>query len=164
MKEAAPSIPPRNGEGDHSAKPNGGGVIPPGLRTTTKAIRAARRERRTNNLPEILLWRELRKRPEGHKFRRHHPFGDYVMDFAHLPSRLCIEIDGEAHSRGDRPARDDRRDRTLAAAGFRTLRIPARDVLTNLEGVLTAILAARAASPLHHRASPGGPPPRSGEV
>ncbi|MCM8732121.1 endonuclease domain-containing protein [Hephaestia sp. MAHUQ-44] len=123
----------------------------------------ARNQRRSNNLPEILLWRELRKHPGGHKFRRQHPFGNYVMDFAHLPSRLCIEVDGEAHARGDRPIRDERRDRILATAGFRTLRVPARHVLTNLDDVLTAILAA-CASPLHHRPAAGGPPPRAGEV
>jgi very-short-patch-repair endonuclease len=162
MGKALPT-PPRHGEGDRSAQPNGGGAIPAGLRATRKAIRIARRERRSNNLPEILLWRELRKRPGGFKFRRQHPFADYAMDFAHLPSRLCIEIDGEAHARGARPGRDERRDRELAAAGFRTLRIPASDLLSDLESVLTAILAA-CGQPLHHRAVPGGPPPRTGEV
>ena len=33
------------------------------------------------SLPEVLLWRELKKRPSGLKFRRQHPYGHYILDF-----------------------------------------------------------------------------------
>jgi very-short-patch-repair endonuclease len=87
----------------------------------------------------------------------------YVVDFACLERRLAIEIDGEAHSIGDNPRRDRIRDGVLAEAGFKTLRIAARDVLDNLEGVLTLILTTCGYRPLHHDAARRGPPPRSGE-
>jgi len=74
-----------------------------------------------------------------------------------------IEVDGEAHSMGDNPRRDAKRDAILAEAGFDTLRIAARDVLNNLDGVLTFVLTACANRPLHHDAARRGPPPRSGE-
>jgi very-short-patch-repair endonuclease len=64
---------------------------------------------------------------------------------------------------GNNPRRDAMRDDVLADAGFRTLRIPARDVLDNLEGVLSLISFACASRPLHHDAARRGPPPRSGE-
>jgi very-short-patch-repair endonuclease len=96
--------------------------------------------RRTLKLPEGLLWRELRKRPAGLKFRRQHPAGRYVLDFFCAERRLAIEVDGEAHSRGDRPARDAERDLWLRAQGVRVLRIPARDVLSNLDGVVRHIV------------------------
>ena len=64
---------------------------------------------------------------------------------------------------GDRPQRDSERDMILAGVGFDTLRIPARDVLDNLEGVLTLILTACGTRPLHRSAALSGPPPRSGE-
>jgi very-short-patch-repair endonuclease len=64
---------------------------------------------------------------------------------------------------GDRPNRDSNRDATLAEAGFETLRIAARDVLNNLEGVLQLISLACAQRPLHRSATQSGPPPRSGE-
>ena len=122
-------------------------------------IAIARKLRRKLTLPEGLLWRELRKRPAGLKFRRQHPAGPYVLDFVCMSARLAIEVDGEAHSRGSNPARDETRDQWLLSQGYRTLRIPAREVLGNLEGVLKHIFSS--CEPLHHVSH--GPPPRTGE-
>ena len=66
---------------------------------------------------------------------------DYVLDFYCAPAMLAIEVDGEAHARGDRPARDAVRDAWLASQGVRVLRYPAKEVLTNLEGVVRQIIA-----------------------
>jgi very-short-patch-repair endonuclease len=135
------------------------------LFASDEAFKIAKRERRSGNLPEVLIWRELRKRPGGYKFRRHHPLSELVLDFACLGCCLAIEIDGEAHNRGDRPERDEVSDAFLRSRGFSVLRIPARYVLKDLAGAITAIVAAcDERSPLHHRAAPGGPPPRAGEV
>jgi very-short-patch-repair endonuclease len=114
----------------------------PVLSASANARQLARRERQSGNLPEVLIWRELRKRPGGYKFRRQHPLSEIVLDFACLERRLAIEIDGEAHNRGDRPARDGRRDAYLATRGFAVLRLPARYVLENLEGAIATIVAA----------------------
>ena len=124
-------------------------------------IAKARKLRREMSLPEVLLWQQLRERPGGFKFRHQHPAGPFVLDFACLAARLAIEVDGEAHDRGRHPAHDDSRDEWLMAQGYRTLRIPAREVLTNMEGVLAHILAH--CQPLHHPPAADGPPPRSGE-
>ncbi|WP_298286725.1 endonuclease domain-containing protein [Novosphingobium sp.] len=135
------------------------------LSASDAAFKVAKRERRSGNLPEVLIWRELRKRPGGFKFRRQHPIGSFVLDFACLERRLGIEIDGTAHDRGDRPERDKRRDDELKRRGFRVLRIPARDVLVDLDAAIRGIVAAcDDQSPLHHQPLAGGPPPRSGEV
>ena len=80
------------------------------LNAPIKTVRNARRLRSEMSLPEVLLWRELRKRPGGFKFRRQYPEGRYVLDFACLEARLGIEVDGEAHDRGDRPRRDEVRN------------------------------------------------------
>jgi very-short-patch-repair endonuclease len=149
--------PPRKGEGD---RPQGGGGV---LSASANAFRVAKRERRSGNLPEVLIWRELRKRPGGYKFRRQHPLGDVVLDFTCLERRVAIEIDGVAHERGDRPERDRWRDAWLEARGFAVLRLPAVYVLGNLEDAIAAIVAACDARLLLHHPS-GGPPPRSGEV
>ena len=110
-------------------------------------------------LPEVVLWYALRQRPNGLKFRRQHPSGPYVLDFFCSDARLAVEVDGEAHSRGDRPERDAVRDRWLRAAGIETLRIAAVDVLDDADAVVRWILAeAGARLPLHHPS--GGPPPR----
>jgi very-short-patch-repair endonuclease len=124
-------------------------------------IRFARKLRREMSLPEVLLWQQLRKRPGGLRFRRQFPLSGYVIDFACLERRLAIEIDGEAHDLGNRPQRDEIRDRIVAELGYETLRIPARDVLGELDAVLKMILDRAGRRPLHQPAA--GPPPRSGE-
>ena len=127
------------------------------------SVRRARQLRRKLTLPEVALWQQLRKRPDGLRFRRQFPCRGYVIDFACLGHRLAIEIDGEAHSMGNNPERDQIRDRKLKDAGFQTLRIAARDVLDNLDDVMNYILASCGNRPLHHSAVLSGPPPRSGE-
>jgi len=135
------------------------------LAASAAAYTIAKRERRSGNLPEVLIWRELRKRPGRFKFRRQHPLSEVVLDFACLERRLAIEIDGRAHDFGDRPDRDGQRDTYLRARGFAVLRIPATAVLKSVEDAIAAIVAAcEERSPLHPRAASGGLPPRSGAV
>jgi very-short-patch-repair endonuclease len=103
--------------------------------------RNAKRLRKEMTPPEIGLWLALRTNPAGLRFRKQHSAGDYVLDFYCAPAALAIEVDGEAHARGDRPARDAVRDAWLAARGVRVLRYPAVEVLANLEGVVRQIIA-----------------------
>jgi len=118
--------------------------------------------RRKMSLPEVLLWQQLRKRPNGLKFRRQFPVGEMTVDFACLECRLIIEIDGEGHSFGDQPRRDAARDALLRREGFRVLRIAARDVLRDVEAALGYIVSACSdVDPLHRPSA--GPPPRAGE-
>jgi very-short-patch-repair endonuclease len=92
-------------------------------------------------LPEVRLWLALRGNDAGLRFRRQYPAGGYVLDFYHAPSRLAVEVDGEAHERGDRPARDAQRDAWLAERGVLVVRYSARDVLAELEAVVRQIVA-----------------------
>jgi very-short-patch-repair endonuclease len=99
--------------------------------------------------PELRLWVALRGgRLDGFKFRRQHPLGPYVLDFYCEAVALAVEVDGWGHNMGDQPARDQRRDAWLAARGVRTLRVPAADVMRDVEAALYAIHGAcRAARP-----------------
>ncbi len=127
---------------------------------TATSVRQSRRLRRTMSLPEVLLWQSLR-RTENLKFRRQHPCGPFSLDFFCSDARLAIELDGQAHERGGRPERDAARDAWLLAAGISTMRIPAAEVLGDLEAVVQGVIAeATGRLPLHHPAAPGGPPPR----
>ena len=132
------------------------------LRSTRRIVRRARSLRRKMTLPEVLLWQHLRHRPEGLKFRRQHPAGPYVLDFYCEEARLCVEVDGEAHDRGDTPNADARRNDWLKEAGIDTLRLAAREVLGNMDGVMQMIISRCRAKPLHHPAAPDGPPPLQG--
>ncbi|MBO9709160.1 MAG: DUF559 domain-containing protein [Caulobacter sp.] len=100
----------------------------------------ARQLRKTMSLPETLLWTAIRGgQIEGFKFRRQHPIGAYVLDFYCPILRLDIEVDGQAHAFDDRPERDALRDGWLQRQGVRVLRIPARDILEALDGVIEAL-------------------------
>ena len=103
--------------------------------------RNAERLRKEMTSPEIGLWLALRRNEVGLRFRRQHAAGGYVLDFYCAPARLAIEVDGEAHARGDRPARDAVREAWLSEQGVRVVRYSANEVLTNLEGVVRQILA-----------------------
>jgi very-short-patch-repair endonuclease len=111
------------------------------LQGPRKTVERARTLRKTMSLPEVLLWQALRKRPGGLKFRRQHPGGPYAADFFCHEARLIIEVDGEAHERGNRPALDRTRDAWFLERRFQTIRVPAREVLTDLEAVVKGIVA-----------------------
>ncbi|MGB5484277.1 MAG: DUF559 domain-containing protein [Parasphingorhabdus sp.] len=98
-------------------------------RTTRKAVLKARQLRKTMSKPEVMLWQLLRKKPLGIKFRRQHPIGPYIVDFYCASAKLAIEVDGMAQDMGDRPERDERRERDLSVRGVETIRISAREVL-----------------------------------
>jgi very-short-patch-repair endonuclease len=99
----------------------------------------ARQLRRSSTDAETKLWFALRdRRLAGHKFVRQNAIEPYIADFVCRDRKLIIEVDGGQHS--DNP-RDRRRDAALAAEGYRILRFWNTDVLTNLDGVLTTIIA-----------------------
>jgi very-short-patch-repair endonuclease len=92
-------------------------------------------------LPEVVLWNAVRRNAIGHRFRRQHAIGPYVADFYCFAAALIVEVDGEAHERGDAPMRDERRDAWLARQGLTVLRVTARDVLNELDAVVRLIKA-----------------------
>ena len=149
--------PPRKGEGDR-AKRGGGGV----RALLRPEVSTARKLRREMTLPEVMLWQHLRGGKAGAKFRRQHPVGAYVADFYCREASLILEVDGEAHNRGERPARDIARDAFFSENGYRVLHIPASDILRDAGEVVDRIASVLLAeSPLHHASH--GPPPRAGE-
>jgi very-short-patch-repair endonuclease len=117
-------------------------------RTCAKALRANLTE------PERRLWYRLRANRIGVKFQRQVVLAPYTADFAARAERLVIELDGDTH--GGREAYDAARTRALEARGYRVLRFTNADVMTNLDGVLRAILIA-----LGH--DPESPRPLQGE-
>ena len=100
----------------------------------------ARKLRAEMSLPEVLLWRYLRKQPLGVKFRRQHPIGEYVIDFYSPAAKIGIEIDGIAHDMGHRPERDEIRDAWLKERGIEMVRIPAKEVLQSIDRAAESII------------------------
>ena len=110
------------------------------LEGTPNGKRNAKRLRKEMTPPEIALWLALKNNDVGLRFRKQYPAADFVLDFYCAPPRLAIEVDGEAHNRGDRPARDAAKDNWLADRGVRVLRYAAGDVLSNLDGIVRQII------------------------
>ena len=103
---------------------------------------------------ERALWQRLKGRQlDGCKFRRQHPYGDFILDFVCLDRMLVVELDGSQHA--ETVECDTRRTRALEAAGFVVLRFWNNQVFGEIDGVLEVIhrhLVARAAP------SPPSPP------
>ena len=90
---------------------------------------------------ERLLWYSLRyKQLNGHRFRRQHPIGKYIADFACIEQKLVIELDGGQHQ--DQTTYDEQRTALIETQGWLVLRFWNNDVLNNLDGVLTKIAEA----------------------
>ena len=109
--------------------------------------------------PERRLWRVLGNRQlGGHKFRRQHPIGPYIADFACVAAKLVVEIDGDSHFTSEAIEADRRRSAFLVKQGWTVLRFTNTDVRESLEGVAMAIedalrIAASAPSPACGRGS-----------
>jgi very-short-patch-repair endonuclease len=83
---------------------------------------------------EQVLWKALRGRQfSGHKFRRQHPLGDYILDFVCLENNLIIEIDGGQHC--SQSEYDEIRTKRLQSAGFHVIRFWNNEVLEEFEAV-----------------------------
>ena len=75
----------------------------------------------------------------GHKFRRQHPIGPFIVDFACLKEKLIIEVDGVTHESETEKAYDEKRTRVLEEQNWRVVRISNEAVFDHLEDVLEAI-------------------------
>jgi very-short-patch-repair endonuclease len=70
-------------------------------------------------------------KPLGLHFRRQHPIGSYIVDFACVRAGVVVEIDGSQHGEPDAAAHDAQRTAYLNRHGFRVLRFWNADVLRN---------------------------------
>ena len=105
---------------------------------------------------ERRLWSVLRsRRLSGYKFRRQHPIGPFIADFACIGHKLIVEADGDQH---DDSATDRRRTAWLARAGWRVVRFWNNEILANPNGVAQVIVQALATDPHPPVAARRGPP------
>ena len=114
-------------------------------RARSGAVLRARQLRRTPTDAEKTLWRGLRSKLPGWKWRRQMPVGPYFVDFACFAEKLIIELDGGQHA--DAAAYDARRTAFLQSQGFRVARFRNTDVLSNTTGVLERIAEQLSTSP-----------------
>jgi very-short-patch-repair endonuclease len=109
---------------------------------------------------EVVLWTFLRRRAlSGYKFRRQHPIGPFIADFACVAERLVVEVDGATHWTPEEVARDAKRTAFLKSNGWRVVRVTNLDVFENADAVWLTIERTLRPPPA---ASPP-PPPHAGE-
>ena len=119
----------------------------------------AREMRRNPTEPEKRLWRNLSNgQIDGLKFRRQEVIGRYIADFMCPARSLIVEVDGDTHDE----AKDRLRDDVLGQFGFLVLRVTNHDVMSNAEGVLTAIAVAAAGRTSRHNPHPNPSPEGEG--
>ena len=106
-------------------------------RPKSKQIRKARRQRQKMPTPELLLWQRLRpKVNKEFNFRRQSPLlGRFIVDFyvSNGGRRIVFEIDEQIHVIHEKS--DAARDELLRAAGIDVVRISARQVFKDPDGV-----------------------------
>ncbi len=103
-----------------------------------KKITNARERQKQATVSEGLLWSILRARQLcGLKFRREHPIGPFIADFACEEKKLVIEIDGGYHDQI--VEQDISRENRLADLGWQVIRFIDKDVEQDLEAVARAI-------------------------
>ena len=89
---------------------------------------------------ERILWSKLKgKQFLGHKFRRQHGIGPFIVDFYCHECKLAIEIDGATHWTGEAKEYDRRREKYIGQYGVHFLRFTNSAIAENLHGVLIAI-------------------------
>ncbi len=120
----------------------------------------ARNLRRKMTEVECILWSRLRREGLRARFRRQHPIGPYVADFACIAASLVVEVDGDMHGTDEARSHDSRRDEFMKSLGWMVLRIPARDVYRDIDRALEAIVRALFSSPVYG----GGGSSRSDET
>ncbi|MBY4598580.1 endonuclease domain-containing protein [Ottowia caeni] len=121
----------------------------------------ARELRKAGLLHEALLWNQLKRKSfRGLDFDRQKIIGNYIVDFFCAEKGVVIEADGASHDGKD--VHDAQRDDYLRALGLTVIRISAKDILQDMEGVLELLghnetLVGEAEPP-----RPSGTPPTEG--
>lgn len=90
---------------------------------------------------EAKLWEYLKLKPSGYKFRKQHPFFEYVLDFYCHALKLSIEIDGHSHNSATQMELDAVRTKVVNDFGITEIRFTNeqidysfRDVVEVIEG------------------------------
>lgn len=90
--------------------------------------------------PERVFWSRVRsRRLGGLRFRRQHPIGPIVVDFACPEAMVVVEIDSVYH--GGRQKEDAARDALLADRGWVVVRVMAGRLASDENNVMEFVLS-----------------------
>jgi len=86
---------------------------------------------------EKTLWLHLKSKGLEAKFRQQHLIDDFIVDFVCLSKKLIIEVDGGIHD--SQQEADAKRTEILNEKGFKVIRFNNKEILNNIDSVLTII-------------------------
>ncbi|MFJ5159281.1 endonuclease domain-containing protein [Pantoea sp. NPDC088449] len=105
-----------------------------------KAVTRQRELRKAMPESEHQLWHFLRNRNLcGVKFRRQHPIGRYIVDFACIERLLIVELDGGQHNEDAAKIYDEQRTAFLQRSGWRVIRFWNNQVFEEFDAVMDEI-------------------------
>jgi len=133
--------------------------------TRERATEQARHLRRNMAMSEVRLWQGLRgRRLGGFRFRRQHPLGRYIVNFACLSARLVVEVDGPSHKSPGQALYDAARTDWLIDQGWTVIRVSSEAVFQDFDRVLADIERALTdAPPSPRRGAPAHLPRLAGQ-
>jgi len=88
---------------------------------------------------ESILWNYLKGYALNYPFRRQYIIGDFIADFACLPKKLVIEIDGGYHQLPEQQVSDEERTQWLNQQGFKVVRFTNEEVIGDIDQVISKI-------------------------
>ena len=112
------------------------------MKANPKTRQRAKAMRRNLTDAERILWSQLKgKQVNGWQFRKQHPVGPYIADFACVRAKLIIEVDGDSHTEAQHVAHDAKRTSFLERQGWSVHRIWNFEIYNNLNAVMDGIYA-----------------------
>jgi very-short-patch-repair endonuclease len=85
------------------------------------------------------LWERLKNKHLGYIFYRQKPIGDYIVDFYCNQAKLVVEVDGGYHLANEAAGNDRVRNEYMKNLGLTVLRFNNKEVLENVDTVVTKI-------------------------
>ncbi len=124
--------------------PQRGGVRSPKWQTARESgysllKELAEKQKKNPTEAEVFLWKNLKGKQLGYKFRRQHIIDQFITDFVCLDKRLIVEVDGAYHSLPDIIVSDEERTGILNELGYKVIRFKNEEVISNIEAVLNEI-------------------------
>ncbi|OFY88984.1 MAG: tRNA (adenosine(37)-N6)-threonylcarbamoyltransferase complex dimerization subunit type 1 TsaB [Bacteroidetes bacterium RIFCSPLOWO2_12_FULL_31_6] len=102
-------------------------------------LEKAKEHRKKPTEAEMVLWKFLRTKQLGYKFRRQHPVDRFIPDFVCIEKKLIIEVDGKIHE--FQKEEDKIRTEILNENGFKVIRFKNEEVICNIDEVVSKIKA-----------------------
>jgi very-short-patch-repair endonuclease len=114
-------------------------------------LKRASELRKNMNSAEKLLWSKLKSNQlGGYRFRAQHPISKFIVDFYCNESKLVIELDGDIHKNKIVAERDEGREYELEKLGLSILRFQNKEIIEDIEKVVSAIKMALSNKEINH--------------